>query len=306
MRYRVIHRTEYHYLEQVAISHNVLHLIPRATPHQVILSARLTLEPEAAVRHDGIDWYGNHVVHATVQEPHRKLIIRSESEVEVAGPGSRDLTLSAPWEQVAEALTQRQPEGILREVAEFRFSSPRVPITLAYADLARTCFTPGRPIALAFADLCARIKADFIYDASATDMDTPVDEVLKNKRGVCQDFAHLALAALRSLGLAARYVSGYLETDPPPGQARLVGSDASHAWVQIHEPTLGWIDGDPTNGILTADRHIVVAWGRDIDDVTPTKGVILGGGHHEVQVSVDVQPLVDEVNPVADPVDPQT
>lgn len=289
MRYRVKHSTEYHYSEPVAISHNVLHLAPRATANQRVLSHHLELFPLAAVRHATTDWYGNSVVHATVQEPHFKLIIAASSEVETVAPPLRDHAMSPPWERAAEALCERLPHEALREVVEFRFASPKVPVGDAFAELVRPSFLSGRPLLDAAADLTSRIHRDFVYDAAATDVDTPVATVLAQRRGVCQDFAHLMVAGLRSLGLAARYVSGYLETKPPPGQQRLIGADASHAWVQVYDPMFGWIDCDPTNGILPEDRHVTVAWGRDVGDVSPTKGMILGGGQHGVQVSVDVE-----------------
>jgi len=291
MRYRIRHRTEYQYSEPVAISHNVLHLAPRPTLTQRVHAHNLELRPIAAVRHAATDWFGNTVVHATVQEPHVKLVIAATSEVETVAPDPRDFSLSRPWEQVAIALSERLPDPSLREVVEFRFASPKIPIGDAFGELARTSFTSGRPLLPSALDLTQRIHRDFVYDATATDVDTPVATVLAQRRGVCQDFAHLMVAGLRSLGLAARYVSGYLETRPPPGVPRLIGADASHAWVQIYDPLFGWVDLDPTNGIMPEDRHITVAWGRDVGDVSPTKGMILGGGQHGVHVSVDVEAI---------------
>jgi transglutaminase-like putative cysteine protease len=179
-------------------------------------------------------------------------------------------------------------------LSEFRLESPFVPLADDLADYAWECFTPGRPILDAAVDLTHRIHSEFQFDPDFTTVATPVSEVFRHKRGVCQDFAHLMLSCLRSIGLAARYVSGYLETDPPPGQPRLEGADASHAWVSLHVPGMGWFDFDPTNNCRPSGKHIVVAVGRDYGDVTPLKGVILGGGTHRLTVSVDVRRIADE------------
>jgi transglutaminase-like putative cysteine protease len=293
MRYRIRHRTAYHYSEPVAISHNVLHLAPRQTPYQQVLSHRLTITPRAATRDESQDWYRNNVVHATVQEPHTQLIILAESEITVVAPVLPQADQTQPWEQVVAQLSESGPGHGLHEAVEFRFASAYIPVGSSYAAYARPSFTPGRPVLAAALDLTKRIRAEFTYDPAATNNETPVDRVLAIRRGVCQDFAHLQIACLRSLGLGARYVSGYLETQPPAGQQRMIGADASHAWLQIHVPGFGWVDLDPTNGIAVADRHATVAWGRDVGDVSPTKGMILGGGHHTVQVGVDVEPIPD-------------
>jgi transglutaminase-like putative cysteine protease len=186
----------------------------------------------------------------------------------------------------------------LLEAAGYAFESPYVTIVAEAAALAAPSFPAGRPLLEAVADLTRRIHADFTYDQRATTVSTPVSEVLANRRGVCQDFAHLQIACLRALGLPARYVSGYLSTTPPPGKPRLVGADASHAWLAVYVPGAGWVEFDPTNDVIPDDKHIVVAWGRDFGDVTPLRGVVMGGGSHSLRVSVDVSPQ-DEPTPAA-------
>jgi transglutaminase-like putative cysteine protease len=201
-------------------------------------------------------------------------------------------TIAPPWEVVQEQVRQaRTPEQF--EATEFVFTSPYVPQSQGVIEFALGSFTPRRPFVEAAIDLMHRIHDDFIYDSQATNVSTPVDEVLANRRGVCQDFAHLALGCFRGLGLPARYVSGYLVT-AVLGQPRLVGADASHAWVQTFCPGIGWIDLDPTNDVIPSDKHITVAYGRDFGDVTPLSGVIMGGGRHKLRVVVDVQPLPAE------------
>lgn len=287
MRYRIRHSTVYSYAEPVAISHNVLHLAPRATAHQTVHAHTLRITPASPGRVEREDWFGNRVVVATVQEPHTTLTLLAESEVEVRAP---DAPVGSPaWETVAAALGAEFPDPTLRPAVEFRFASALVPVGADYAALAGPSFAPGRALADAALDLAQAIQRDFRYKAGSTTVDTPVAEVLARRTGVCQDFAHLMLAALRSLGLAARYVSGYLETLPPPGRPRLQGADASHAWVAVFDPVCGWLDLDPTNGCRIGDRHVTVAWGRDVADVSPTMGMILGGGQSTVQVGVDVE-----------------
>jgi transglutaminase-like putative cysteine protease len=200
-----------------------------------------------------------------------------------------DPTQTPPWEEVRDQLARDRSPAWL-DAFQFTFDSRYVLAAARYADYAANSFTPGRPILEAALDLTRRIHKAFVYDPRATTLATPVAEVFEKRRGVCQDFAHLMLACLRSLGLAVRYVSGYLSTVPPPGKERLVGADATHAWVSVFCGLGGWIDLDPTNDQIPADRHVLLAWGRDYDDVSPLKGVILGGGQHVVKVSVDVLP----------------
>jgi transglutaminase-like putative cysteine protease len=283
--YHIRHVTAYRYADPVAVSHQVIVQIPRSTPRQRVIESALDLVPLPATRMARHDWFGNEVTVVTVQEPHRDLTITATSTVEVDDPLAQ--VPSPAWEGVAERLLREDADPAVIEAVQ---PSPFVPIDAALAEFAREDFTPGRSLAEAAFALTVRIHAGFIYDPAATTIATPVAEVLHRRRGVCQDFAHLAIAALRSLGLAARYVSGYLETQPPPGQTKLRGADASHAWLSVWCPANGWIDLDPTNGCWVGSRHVTAAWGRDFGDVSPVKGVILGGGAHDIAVAVDVDP----------------
>lgn len=289
-RYRVSHTTTYRYGEPVTVSHNVLHLAPASTPRQHVESFTLEITPTPAVQHQRADYFGNRVDCFTVQDQHTTLVVEAVSHLEVEPAFALDAHVTGPWEGVRDHLHQpRGDDEVL--AAEFRFDSPMVPTGPEYAAYAAESFTPGRALLDAALDLVHRINTGFVYDQKATAVTTLVPEVFAKRRGVCQDFAHVGIACLRSLGLAARYVSGYLETEPPPGQPRLVGVDASHAWLSVWCPGIGWIGLDPTNDCLVSDRHLIVAVGRDFSDVSPTKGVILGGGTHEVRVSVDVARL---------------
>jgi len=201
-----------------------------------------------------------------------------------------DPDVSLAWEDVRE-LGVFRANAPADEAAEFRYRSPYIEPAAELADFARPSMTPGRPLLAAAIELMHRIHDEFRFDAGATSITTPVTRVLAERRGVCQDFAHLQIACLRSFGLAARYVSGYLLTDPPPGQPRLVGADASHAWLSVWCPPFGWVDLDPTNAVLPDLRHVTTAWGRDYGDVSPLRGVVLGSADHELYVGVSVVPV---------------
>jgi len=288
MRYRVKHVTTYHYAEPVAISHNVLHLAPRDTPRQRTREHRLTIIPAPALIQERRDYFGNHTTAAAVQDAHTVLILTAESVVDVDAVPPLAEDSGTPWETVAAAIRTGEGDDALLAACEFAYPSPVVPTSAEALALATPHFTPGRPLPAACLALTIAIYRDFAYDPKSTTVTTAVETVLHSRRGVCQDFAHVMIAALRSLGLAARYVSGYLETDPAPGQVRMQGADASHAWVQVFDPQAGWCDYDPTNGLVPTDRHVTVGWGRDFNDVSPTKGMILGGGSSQVSVAVDV------------------
>jgi transglutaminase-like putative cysteine protease len=289
-KYRVSHTTTYRYGEPVTVSHNVLHLAPANTPRQRVESFTLDISPVPAVQHVRADYFGNRVDCFTVQDQHTQLTVTAESVLEVEPAFALDAHVTGPWEDVRDHL--RQPQGDEEvQASEFRFDSPMVPTGPEYAAYAAESFTTRRALLDAALDLVHRINTGFVYDAKATAVTTTVPEVFAKRRGVCQDFAHFGVACLRSLGLAARYVSGYLETEPPAGQVKLVGVDASHAWLSLWCPGIGWIGLDPTNDCLASDRHLIVAVGRDFTDVSPTKGVILGGGSHEVRAVVDVTRL---------------
>jgi len=288
MKLRVSHRTRYQYGAPVTTSHHEARIAPRESEHQRTISHDVEITPAPNVRRRRVDYFGNRTLHFSFSEPHRALDVVAASVVDVESPPTNDLRRSPPWEAVAERLRTDRRRDVL-DAYETTFESAfvkRVPGLSAYA---RPSFTPGRPILEAVRDLTRRVHADFKYDTRATDVSTPLGEVLVRRSGVCQDFAHLMIGCLRTYGLGARYVSGYLLTRPPEGKPRLVGADASHAWVATWLPELGWVDFDPTNDLIPGEEHVTVAVGRDFDDVTPLRGVILGGGQHTVEVSVDVQ-----------------
>jgi len=292
MRYRIIHSTEYRYTDTVSQCHNVAHLIPRDTPHQRCLQSRIDVDPVAADYAQRHDFFGNPVSFFSTQIPHQRLAVIATSEVQVAPePARLDLHSGTSWQGVKAHLSASlQPEDL--DARQYLLDSPLVVASEALAAYARPSFQAGRPLLEVALELVDRIHNDFRYEPGFTSVTTPLEEVLRDHRGVCQDFAHLAIGCLRAMGLPARYVSGYLETVPPPGQERLQGADASHAWFSVYVPQLGWLDLDPTNNQRPMGRHITTAWGRDFSDVTPLKGVIFGGGAgHGLAVSVDVERL---------------
>jgi transglutaminase-like putative cysteine protease len=296
MNYRITHRTTYDYASAVTVSHHAARLQPRLLVTQHRSSFALDIEPEPAVRKMRTDYFGNRVCFFSIQEIHRRLDITATSQVSVTTTTPPALTLSPPWEKVA-ALFRDPVSPEVVDPYQFCFDSPLLAASPELADYARESFAKETPLLVGVQDLNRRIFADFKYDPVATTVATPLEEVLENRRGVCQDFAHLAIASLRSLGLAARYVSGYLRTRPPEGQERLIGADASHAWFAVYCPDLGWVDFDPTNNLQPAEEHITVAHGRDYSDVSPVSGIITGGGEHGVRVSVDVAEVEAPVEP---------
>jgi transglutaminase-like putative cysteine protease len=288
MRYQVHHTTQYRYHEPVTLCHNEAHLLPRSLSRQRCVDARIWVEPKPATYHERKDIFGNRVVYFSIEEPHTTLTVNALSEVQLSSLSFPNLATTPAWEEVQMLLRRNTDRGAL-EARQFVLESPFVNVNPIFSAYAKQAFWPGRPLLLATYDLMRHIFTEFAYDPEFTTIATPLLEVFEHKRGVCQDFAHLTIACLRSLGLSARYVSGYLETRPPPGQSQLLGSTASHAWVSVYCPELGWIDFDPTNNLMPSDRHIVVAWGRDYSDVTPLKGTVIGGGPHELQVGVEMQ-----------------
>jgi transglutaminase-like putative cysteine protease len=289
MRYDVRHRTTLSYDQLVSISQHVLHLEPRDAPRQTMLAFDLDVDPTPSQQTMRTDFFGNHVHHLTIQTPHDTLTVESKSKVEVVPlTGQVDLGSSSSWEQVPEMFVAREPS--LLEPSYFAFPSPFIAWDNMVRDYALPSFPSRRPILEAIMDLTSRIYSDFEYQGGVSDVSTPVGEVLEMRRGVCQDFAHLEIACLRSIGVPARYVSGYLLTHPPPGEQKLIGSDASHAWLSAWAGTLGWVDYDPTNNLMPDFEHITVGWGRDYGDVSPVNGFITGGGTHSVHVGVDVAP----------------
>jgi transglutaminase-like putative cysteine protease len=290
MRYLVSHRTTYTYDHEIAVALHVARLRPRETEYQRCVSHQLQIEPQPAALRERIDYFGNTAHFLTVEGGHRSLSILATSEVEILPRPVFNLSITLPWEQVRDRCA-----GDLYNhdtaAAEYAFDSQHVRRRPEFADYASLSFTPGRPVLEAMADLNRRIYQEFIFDSRATTVTTPAEEVLVQRRGVCQDFAHLAIACLRSLGLPARYVSGYLETLPPPGQAKLAGADASHAWISIWCPDLGWVDFDPTNNLMPVQQYLVVGWGLDFADVSPVRGILIGTGTHQLDVAVDMFPL---------------
>jgi transglutaminase-like putative cysteine protease len=291
--YQVLHDTHYRYSAPVSLAQQLAHLWPRDCARQLCHERHLTITPQPTRRQDGLDLFGNPLTRLAFERPHDELRVIACLRVEVLAREGLALEDSPAWEEVAAALRYSgQPlSAELLEAARYRFQSPYVHLKQAFAAFGADCFSPGRPLLLAVRALMQKIFKEFTFDAAATQVATPLLQVLEERRGVCQDFAHLMLACLRSRGLAARYVSGYLLTQPPPGQPRLIGADASHAWVSVFCPRQGWVDFDPTNNLLPALEHITLGWGRDFADVSPLRGVILGGGSHDPEVRVTVTPL---------------
>lgn len=287
MKYRVKHTTQYDYSEPVTFCHNKANLTPPDLPSQRCEMNRVEIRPAPSVSIQRKDYFGNTVTFFSMHEPHRKLTVTSHSLVEVRDPGPVDPAATPPWESVRDNLRTNRSHELLHAY-QFVFDSSYVRLTSALGEYAAASFPPGLPILAGALDLMARIHGEFEYNPEATDIATPLETVLAQRKGVCQDFAHLQIACFRSLGLAARYVSGYLRTIPPPGRPRLVGADASHAWLSVFVPGAGWIDLDPTNNRICGSDHITLSSGRDYDEVSPIRGVILGGGLQAMSVSVDV------------------
>ena len=290
MKYRVTHNTKYNYSENVSLCHNVAHLLPRTTPQQTCHISELKISPLPVNVNEWSDLFGNRQASFSIQVPHNELIVTAISEVEVVSAGSLlNDAFPTSWEQAVEYL-HNATESECIDAHMYLFESDFIEFSDEIIDYSSKSFTPGRALLEAVEDIMHRIYKDFDYVPGFSSIATPLAEVLKHRKGVCQDFAHLAIACLRMQGLAARYVSGYLETIPPVGKKRLVGADASHAWFSVLVPHQGWVDFDPTNARIPAEQHITAAWGRDYADVAPLKGVIFGGGEeNELDVSVDVE-----------------
>jgi len=291
MELKVIHETIYRYQSPVVLSQQLLHLKPRQFAWQSLRRFQLEISPQATDLTQGTDYFGNPVASFVIASPHAQLLVRSESEVRVeprtdAFAGAA----SGAWDPLRDSLRSLKAPPLL-EAAQFLFESPHIEFLRELSAYAAPTFTPGRGLLECLRELAHRIHADFRFDPTATSVATPLQDVLAKRRGVCQDFAHLMVGCLRTLGLPARYVSGYILTRPPPGRPRLIGADASHAWVSAYCPPLGWVDVDPTNDCLVNDEHVTLAWGRDFSDVPPLRGVILGGDDQKLDVRVTVLPL---------------
>jgi transglutaminase-like putative cysteine protease len=289
--YRIEHETRYRHAGGATTSQHVAYLRPRVLQLQCVHAHKLVVEPEPANCARRIDYFGNTVDQFTILTPYDEMRVLSRSLVEVLPPEvSTDPEASEPWETVRDTLLYKRGAPY-QDAAQFSYPSPYAAPDPDLAAFARESFEPGRPLVAAAVDLMHRIHGGFVFDPRATSITTPVTRVLTDRHGVCQDFAHLQIASMRSLGLSARYVSGYLLTDPPPGQPRLAGADASHAWLAVWCPRQGWVALDPTNGLLPVLRHVILAWGRDYGDVSPLRGVVLGGQDHTLHVAVSVTPV---------------
>ncbi len=288
MRLRVSHRTTYGYSEFASTSHHEARMTPRANENQRTLSHEIDITPQPVARRGRLDYFGNKTIYFGLTEPHRRLDIVATSLVDITLRRDVDCAQSPAWEEVRNRLMSDRGRDTL-QAYHMAFESSHVRCSSAVCDYAAPAFLQSLPVLQVARDLTGRIYRDFVYDPTATDIHTTLDVLLEKRRGVCQDFAHLLIGCLRSRGIAARYVSGYLLTRPPPGRPRLVGADASHAWVSVWLPEQGWIDFDPTNDLMPGEQHVTVALGRDYADVTPIRGVVLGGGQHSIDVAVDVE-----------------
>lgn len=291
MRYHLRHTTRYDYSSAVTLSHNEARLLPRVLPWQQVETVQLQITPQAMRLRERQDFFGNRVSYFSIQELHSSLEVTVDSQITTLPRPVLPTQLEA-WE----ACTQVAGTGCA-EVRLMQMDSPFIQAAAELAEYAQQSFTPGRDLIEAALAFNQQLFSEFTYDPEYTTIATPVLDVLHSRRGVCQDFAHLAIGCLRSLGLAARYMSGYMETLPPPGQPKLQGADATHAWLALYLPHWGWLELDPTNGTLADERYLTLGWGRDFADVTPLKGVMNGGGQDQLSVAVDVTPL-EKADPV--------
>jgi len=288
--YEIRHATIYDYVGDVSISHHLAKLAPRHSVRQHALTHQLEILPNPGTLSVHRDYFGNTSHFIGIETSHQQLVIKSHSRVAVGLAFFPEPLETPPWETVR-ARCRDDHSGQALESHEFTYPSPLVPVGNVFSDYAKASFVADRPVVDAVSDLARRIHEDFIFDPAATTVASPVAEVFKSRRGVCQDFAHFQIACLRSVGLPARYVSGYLETDPPLDKPKLRGADASHAWVSFFCPGIGWLDVDPTNNCFPSLRHITIGWGRDYSDVSPIRGVLVGGQNQTLRVSVDVNAL---------------
>jgi transglutaminase-like putative cysteine protease len=294
--YRVCHRTVYDYAGTVAHAHHLLHLMPRPTPWQTCHDYQLEIVPAPALNRREIDACGNPVARIEIDRPHERLEVTARMQVELQQRAQPELAAGEAWESLRSALQYhaRPLAEELREALRYRVQSPLVPIKRVFGEFAAECFPAGCSVLAGAQALMQKVHRELDYAPGTTDINTPLREVLERRAGVCQDYAHLMIAGLRSLGLAARYVSGYLRTGPrSEAERELVGADASHAWVAVYAPPHGWVEFDPTNNLLVDRDHVVLGWGRDFSDVSPLRGVILGSGAHTLTVAVTVEPLAE-------------
>jgi transglutaminase-like putative cysteine protease len=285
MKYKIVHQTHYNYYENVNLAHNEAWLVPTSSATQTCLHTYLNIEPKPAVYQEYNDFFGNKACHFSIQQPHDKMTVTATHLIEVHR--NYQLADSTSWEQTKAHLHHDYTEDALF-ARQFCLETPFIPFLEEVEEYAKKSFRTHRPLLEASKHLMQRIFKDFKFVSGATTISTPLQQVFTQRKGVCQDFAHIGVACLRSMGLAARYVSGYIETIPPEGKEKLVGADASHAWFSVYHPTLGWVDFDPTNNQLANNQYITIAYGRDYADVPPLKGVIFSSGMHALKVEVDV------------------
>ena len=289
MIFDITHRTKYVYNEPVNLCHNEARLVPRELDFQTCSQCRISIDPKPNDHRERIDFFGNRVMFFSIEQPHETLTVTATSQVALTrNPWDLATFNTLTWETVRNVLLQSDSAEAF-EAVPFVFDSPLICADARLKAYAAQSFTADRPIMDAILDLMHRIYRDFEFMPNVTTISTPLADVLQRRRGVCQDFAQLAIGCLRSLGLAARYMSGYIETTPPPGRQRLQGADASHAWVSVWIPGAGWVDFDPTNDQMPVNQHIIIGWGRDYSDVMPLKGVIFSSGRHQLKVGVDVK-----------------
>ena len=291
VRYRIKHRTEYRYSDPVAICQNQLRMSPRKFDHVECFDVSTEIQPPPDFVDEHDDYFGNKVYSFAIESNHRQLTVTVVSEIAVSVAPWMNCKLSPPWEQVVKQVRLGEDPN-WTSVGEFSRDSILIQRGEDYAAFARPSFAEGRQVVDAAIDLTKRINTEFRYDTTATAVDTPTFEAFQKRAGVCQDFAHIQIACLRSLGLPARYISGYLRTRPPEGKERLVGADESHAWLSVYAGAEhGWVDLDPTNACVCGTDHVPICIGRDYEDVSPMRGVVLGSGHPILSVSVDVEPI---------------
>jgi transglutaminase-like putative cysteine protease len=291
MIYSIRHITEYQYRSPVSLCFNQAHLLPRNTPHQTCKISNISITPQPDYLCERVDYFGNRYFYFSVESEHQTLMIDVSSEIETHATNNHSLDFGNSCSQARKLLADARTRECI-SAKEFLLNSPMIHCNESLHAFATDLFAADKTFLTAVKKLCERIHSEFCYQPQATCIATPLHEVLQNRAGVCQDFAHLAIGCLRSLGFPARYVSGYLETLPPPGQQKLVGADASHAWFAVYSPGEGWFEFDPTNNNMPAEQHITTAWGRDYSDVTPVKGVIFSDStSQELSVSVDVKRL---------------
>ena len=294
-KYRIRHETHYVYAADVVHSHHLLHLVPRPASYQECLEHDIEISPDTHRRANEFDAFGNPLVRLELAQPHRELSVVSTMEIEVHARRAVSAETTEPWERVRDDFSYRGawPSRDQLDAARFRHESPHVRLKQAFTDYSAECFPEGQPILVCAEQLTTKLQKDIKYVPGVTDISTASTEVIETREGVCQDFAHLMIACFRSRGLPARYVSGYLRTNATTDEdgRKLVGDGASHAWVAVWSPPYGWIEFDPTNGCFAGTDHVSVAWGRDFGDVSPLRGVILGGGKHQLSVTVAVEPV---------------